>query len=98
MKLGINKYKHASQFDFLAYTHMRLLNRFSHYNNDIIPKIPKNKIFQYFSQLFRFDRNTSKKVLLLLEKEGYITICKGAGNGSFNFVILRKYRVVQNGI
>lgn len=75
-------------FDFLAYAHDRLLKRF--YSNGLEPEKSLKDIFWYFSQLFRFDKSTSKKVLILMERKGYVSIERSRGNGNYIIVIKKE--------
>jgi uncharacterized UBP type Zn finger protein len=81
----LQKNKQIDAFDFLNYLHERLTKHY--YSNGLDPEVSGKMINQYLSILFRFDKQTTRKVLTMLEKKGLICIQKSKGNGGFSVLI-----------
>jgi hypothetical protein len=88
----LEKNKQVDAFDFCKYTHIRLVNRFR--SNGLDPVVSGKMINQYLSILFRFDKQTTRKVLTMLEKKGLVCIQKSKGNGGFSVLIKIKREVL----
>jgi hypothetical protein len=85
MLLQNNKEENA--FDFLSYLHERLSKHYC--SNGLDPIVSGKEINQYLSILFRFDKQTTRKVLVMLEKKGLVSVQRAQGMGSFSVIVLR---------